>query len=433
MNWKKLAPVFLAGFLMGVAVRAVLAAEDIYGHLKVLAEVIQHIEDDYVEKTDIRKVIHAAASGMMRALDPFSSFSSPEVHKQMKSDIQGEFGGIGIRISKEGEWLTVVTPLPGTPAWELGILPGDRIVRIDGEDARDIDLAEAVGKLRGKPGTKVRIHVMREGWKEPKEYEITRANIPIEPIGSVRMLEDGIGYIRLSEFNQKAQSAFEKALGDLKKQGMEALVLDLRNNPGGLLEQAVAVASEFLPDRKLIVYTEGRTHRRQEYRSAVSAPYADLPLAVLINRGTASGAEIVAGAIQDHKRGLLLGTTSFGKASVQTDWTLHDGSGLRLTTAKYYTPSGRSIHRDPKTGLGGILPDILVPLSPQEEQELMRKVFEKELSEMKAKVPGVPPQMQQMPERLEDPQLNRAVEHLKTRSLWLKQIAPTGSPKTHTP
>ncbi|OGR51323.1 MAG: hypothetical protein A3I11_07315 [Elusimicrobia bacterium RIFCSPLOWO2_02_FULL_39_32] len=378
--------------------------------LKILIEVFDYIQQHYVEEKNAKDLLNGAAHGMVRTLDPFSQFLEPESHKEMQTETEGQFGGLGIRIEIRDEWLTVMTPIPDTPAYRAGILPGDKIVKIEGVSTQGISLQDAVRKLRGQPGTIVKISIVHEGLKEPLEISLIREIIKIESVRS-RMVEGKIGYLQLIEFSAKTDKDMNRAIQNLLNEGMEALVLDLRYNPGGLLNVAVNVVKSFIGDQKLIVYTEGRKANRVEYKADPQSPYAKLPLVVLVNGGSASGSEIVAGALQDHHRALILGTTTFGKASVQSVIPLSDGSGLRLTTAKYYTPAGRAIQRDEKNGKGGIAPDILVEL-PREMEIKIRRQQEEIYGKDRA-----PRSVIKKEEQVEDIALRRAMEFLKARAL----------------
>src|ERR1035437_4336939 len=356
------------------------AIDQTYEDMKMLVEVLNLIRDNYVQEIDTKKLVYGAATGMVRVLDPFSQFLEPDAHKEMKSETEGEFGGLGIRIALRDSLLTVITPLPGTPAYRQGVLPNDRIVKIDGETTQDYTIEQAVKKLRGAPGSKVALTIAREGEKELKEFALTRELIKIESIKS-KMLDKEIGYVRLAEFTQRSAIDFALALKSLESKGMKNVVVDLRNNPGGLLNVAVDVCRLFIGNNKLIVYTEGRRQPKQEFRADAVAPYASLPMVILVNRGSASGSEIFAGCLQDYKRAVILGSESFGKGSVQSVIPLADGSGLRLTTAKYYTPSGRTFHRDEKTGKGGITPDIVIDVPREVEIKLQsqeEEIFNKQ-------------------------------------------------------
>jgi carboxyl-terminal processing protease len=343
------------------------ASDDIYGQIRVLAQIMVYVRENYVEEPDMKKLIYGAADGMVRTLDPFSQFMEPQDAKEMKVHTEGHFGGLGIRIatSKDG-WIMVVTPIPGTPAWRMGILPEDKIIKVEGESTKDWSTDQAIEKLRGKPGTKVTITIYREG-ADPFDVTITREDIPLVTITGTRMLNDSVGYFRITEMNAKTVEEMDKALVELSQKGMKSLVIDLRNDPGGLLTTAIDICKRFVGGKKIIVYTQGRRFPRQDFLGDEVAVYADLPLIVLINRGSASGAEIVAGCMQDHKRGIIVGMESFGKGSVQSLLPLDGEASLRLTTQKYYTPSGRCIHRDPKTKIGGIDPDIAVDVSRETE------------------------------------------------------------------
>ncbi len=345
------------------------AADQTYEDMKMLVEVMNLIRDNYVQSVESKKLVYGAASGMVRGLDPFSQFLEPDAHKEMKTETEGEFGGLGIRIAIRDSILTVITPLPGTPAYRQGVLPGDRIIKINGDTTQDITIEMAVKKLRGVPGSKITLTIGHDGEKELKDFTLTRELIKIESIKS-KMLTTDTGYIRLSEFTQRSAIDFDAALKGLKTKGMKAVIVDLRNNPGGLLNVAVDVCRLFIGGNKLIVYTEGRRQPKQEFRADGQAPYTGLPMVILVNRGSASGSEIFAGCLQDYHRAVILGSETFGKGSVQSVIPLADGSGLRLTTAKYYTPSGRTFHRDEKTGKGGIIPDIVIDVSREVEIKL---------------------------------------------------------------
>lgn len=379
--------------------------------LKILAEVYDYVKQNYVTEKSDKELVYGAAHGLVRTLDPFSQFLEPEAHKNMQTETEGQFGGLGIRIEMRDDWLTVMTPIPDTPAYRAGILPGDKIIKIEGESTQGIKLQEAVRKLRGVPGTQVTITIVHEGSQEPQDITLTREIIEIKTTRS-RMLENKVGYVQLIEFNAKTDSDMVKALKDLKTAGMESLVLDLRNNPGGLLNIAVSVTKRFLGGKKLIVYTEGRKAERVEYRADAESLFENIPMVILVNGGSASGSEIVAGALQDHQRALILGTTTFGKASVQSVIPISDGSGLRLTTAKYYTPNGRVIQRDEKTKTGGIGPDIIVEVPREIEIKLRRQE-----EEIYAK--DRPPQsVVKKEEQVEDVPLKRAIELLKARAVF---------------
>ncbi|MBF0188275.1 MAG: S41 family peptidase [Magnetococcales bacterium] len=344
--------------LLHVGIGNVLAVSQItYEKLKVFSEVYALIKSSYVEEVDEKSLLYGAIDGMLETLDPHSSFLTPESFNEMKVDTRGEFGGLGIEITRGNRAIKVVSPIEDTPAFRAGMKAGDLIVRIDEESTQDMDLMEAVKKMRGKPGTDITLTVARKGKREPLKFTLTRAVIKIRSV-KWRMEEDKIAYIRVIQFNEQTYPLLERAVDELKgkvKDGkLNGLVLDLRNDPGGLLDQAVQVADAFL-DEGRIVYTKGRLDGKDMAFDARSGDLVkDAPIVVLINSGSASASEIVSGALQDHKRAIVMGTRSFGKGSVQTIIPLSDGSGLRLTTAQYYTPSGRSIQAK------GIEPDIIV-------------------------------------------------------------------------
>lgn len=391
--------------------------DNTYKQINLLLDVLKYTEENYVEEVDKEKLLISAIKGMLKPLDPFSQFMEPDVYKELKVETEGQFGGLGIRITIRDEWLTVITPLPGTPAYKAGILPNDKIIKIEGESTYGITIEEAVKKLRGTPGTKVTITIAREGVKEPIEFTITRDIIKIEVI-KYKMLQDNIGYIALYEFNNNSYDDMVKALSELKKKGMKSLILDLRNNPGGLLDQAVKIAKLFIGENKLIVYTEGRRSPRKEYRADMTAPYSDVPIALLVNSGSASGSEILAGALQDNKRAILIGSRTFGKASVQSVIDLGNGYGLKLTTARYYTPSGRCIQRDENvkstaTYTGGIIPDIVIDVPKDVEAKLYQQREEIYIPGKEGTTPAVKKE-----DQVEDVVLNRAVEILKAIQIY---------------
>ncbi|MGH7394802.1 MAG: S41 family peptidase [Candidatus Methylomirabilales bacterium] len=334
----------------------VVATDEAYEKLKVFTEVLTLIQANYTEEVNSKDLVYGAIRGMLETLDPHSAFMPPEVYREMQVETQGSFGGLGIEITVRDRQLTVVAPIEGTPADRAGILAGDRIVKINGEPTKDMTLFEAVRKLRGPRGSQVTITILREGFTEAKDFAITRETIEVHSVRSFD-LGDKIGYIRMASFQEKTARDLERTLEQFQTDGVKAMVLDLRNNPGGLLSQAVQVADFFLQKGQLIVYTEGRA-RNQDLRFSAehTKTLPQVPMVVLVNGGSASASEIVAGALQDHRRAVVLGTQTFGKGSVQTVIPLNDGSGLRLTTAKYFTPRGETIQGK------GITPDI--PVEP---------------------------------------------------------------------
>ncbi len=349
--------------------------DDLYRQIELFSDAITAIQHDYVEKVPSKDMIYGALKGMLSALDPYSQFMDPDTFKELQVETEGEFGGLGIEITIRDNLLTIITPLDGTPADKAGLKAQDRIVKIEDKITKDMTLTEAVKLLRGKPGTDVTLTIMRESEDNFKEITVTRDIIKIKAVRRAEILKDNIGYIKLTDFSEKTKSDLDLALEKLAKDGMDSLIFDLRNNPGGLLISSVETVSEFLPTGKLIVYTKGREKNQNiEYRATGKTKFKDIPLIVMINGGSASASEIVAGAIQDHKRGIILGTKSFGKGSVQTVIPMRDGSALRLTTAKYYTPLGRTINEK------GIIPDVSVKAELPREKKLVKKeknIFDK--------------------------------------------------------
>lgn len=331
------------------------AAAD-YQELQLFTDVLTIVKRSYVEEVTIKDLVYGAIDGMLASLDPHSGFMSPDIYKEMKIDTRGEFGGLGIEISARDGVLTIVSPIEDTPASRAGLEAGDHILKIEEEYTKDMEIMEAVHLMRGKPGTSVTITIMRSGFEKPQPFTLEREVIKVKSVKS-KNLENGFGYIRLAQFQERSGEDLNNALDQLRKDNdgpLRGLVLDLRNNPGGLLDQAVEVSDKFLTEG-LIVYTQGREDDAQmEFSAMHSGTEADYPMVVLINGGSASASEIVAGALQDHGRAVIMGTQSFGKGSVQTIIPLSDESGLRLTTAKYYTPNGTSIQAR------GIVPDIEV-------------------------------------------------------------------------
>jgi carboxyl-terminal processing protease len=349
--------IFFAGFLTGdiTANRHAAQANVAFGKLKAFGDVLSIIQASYVEEPKVDELINGAIKGMLQTLDPHSSYLTPDMLKQVEVETKGSFGGLGIEIGVKDNVLTVIAPIEDTPASRAGLLAGDKIVRIENESTRDMSIMDAVKRMRGEPGTKVTVWIVREGSAEPKAYTITRDIIKIRSV-KAKSLGDGIGYIKLNQFQQDTDHELEKALQVQVKEkgGIKGLVLDLRNNPGGLLDQAVKVADKFI-ESGLIVYTDGRIENQKfKYTAHKEGTYLGFPIVVLVNAGSASASEIVAGALQDHGRAILLGTQTFGKGSVQTILPMEDGSAIRLTTARYYTPNGRSIQAK------GIEPDIVV-------------------------------------------------------------------------
>jgi carboxyl-terminal processing protease len=414
---RKIALVTLSALIIGAVFPYVdFALDQTYQQLKVIVDVMELIKDNYVEQIDPQKLVYGAAKGMVAELDDYSQFMEPDVYDRVKSDTEGEFGGIGIRVDYTDGWLTVVTPMPNTPAWKAQMLPGDKIIKIEGVSTKEMIIDDAIKKLRGKPGTQVKITVAREpedknsDWTT-KDLTLTRELIKSENVKS-RMLGDKIGYVKIIEFTGHVTEDFSKALGELKGKGMEGLVLDLRYNPGGLLASAVDISKLFLDGNKMIVFTKGRkAENYQEFRANGDPPYGNLPLVILINRYSASASEIVSGAMQDNKRAVIVGERSFGKASVQSMIPLSDKSALRLTIAKYYTPSGKSIQHDANNEHGGIYPDIEVKVPLETEKKLIQQSDEIYYPGKDEKADAKKKDM------VEDEVVNRAVELLKAREV----------------
>ena len=328
---------------------------DSYENLKVFADALSIVEKNYVEDVDNKDLIYGAINGMLSSLDPHSSFMPPESFKEMQVETKGKFGGVGIEITMKEGVLTVVSPIEDTPAFRAGILAGDIIIKIDDVPTKGMTIMDAVKRMRGKKNTKVVLTIYREVEPEPIDFSIIRDIIKIRSVKS-KVLEDNYGYVKVTQFQERTTGDLKKALKELKKKTgkLKGLVLDLRNNPGGLLDQAVKVSDLFLSEG-LIVYTDGRMEaQKMKFYATGSDTEPQYPIVVIVNAGSASASEIVAGALQDTGRGLILGTKTFGKGSVQTILPMEDGSGIRITTARYYTPNGRSIQAE------GITPDLIV-------------------------------------------------------------------------
>lgn len=384
--------------------------DDLFRQVGLFSDALAIIQTDYVDEVSSKNLIYGALKGMLASLDPYSQFMDPDTYNELKVSTEGRFGGLGIEITIKDGLLTVITPIEDTPAWRAGIKANDRIVKIDGELTRDMTLIDAVKKMRGNPGDAVNLTILRESEKRILEFKIVRDIIKIKDIKDAKILEDGIGYIRLVEFRENTPRDFKSTLKKLNKQGMNALILDLRNNPGGLLDMAVGVAENFVERGKLIVYTKGRKASQDlELVSQARQPILNLPLVILINGGSASGSEIVAGCLKDYKRAIIVGTKSFGKGFVQTVIPLSDGSALRLTTSKYFTPLGKQIHGQ------GIIPDIVVEEARLELKELTEPRIEKaeDIFEELEKKPE-----EKSKDYKSDNQLIRAVDALKAIKIY---------------
>jgi carboxyl-terminal processing protease len=404
------------------------AKDDPYQQLEMFSRVLERVRRDYVDgdKVTYSNLISSALKGMLDSLDPHSEFMAPVKYNELKEDTQGSFSGVGLQVGVRDGVLTVVAPMEDTPAYKAGILTGDHIVKIDGQSTERFTMNDAISKLRGEADTKVTITISRPG-SEPRDVELTRAEIKLftaKDINNQRefpLPDNKIGYIRLTQFGENTADELEDGLKKLEQQGLEGLVLDLRGNPGGLLDQAVAVSEKFVKAGQPIVSTEGRTpggdlHRRS---SGQGKKRTSLPIAILVNGGSASAAEIVTGALQDLKRAMVIGETTFGKGSVQSILPLPDGSALRLTTAKYYTPSHKVIHEH------GIKPDINVALNDDEEAAIqLRRQPGGEASledTLKAFPEDRRERLRELAKNNRDAQLERAVDYLRGQNLFGKR------------
>ncbi len=376
-----------------------------YDQMQILARAMQLIRQDYVDDTKIsyKDLTYDAMRGMLSALDPHSQFMDPEDFKSMQEDTKSEFGGLGVVVGQKNGVFTVINPMEDSPGFAAGILPGDQILKINGQTTDKLSLQEAVEKLRGKVGEKVTLTINRPATKEIKDYELTRAMIKVPSVKDAQILPAHggarIGYVRITQFNEPTADELSKALDKLEKQGMDALVLDLRYNPGGLLNSAVDVSGQFLPPNTMVAFTQGRTPSKEYRTENRKGPPRRYPLAVLVNYASASGSEIVAGALKDLNRALLVGDTTFGKGSVQSVIALPDGSAVRLTTAKYFTPGKNLIHQH------GVTPHIRATLTYEQETELLRARRPKEDGSKDTSV-------------FMDPQLERAVAALQGTILY---------------
>lgn len=378
-QWLVLTCIFTLVSVLGMKdifeVRAV--QDETYQKLEIFTDVLEKLKQNYVEEIEGEKLVYGAIRGMLQTLDPHSSFMPPDIYKELQVETKGSFGGLGIEITMRDGILTIVSPIEDTPAFRAGVKAGDRIIKIDGDLTKDLTLFEAVKRMRGKKGTDIVITIIREGLDGSKEITITRDVIKIRSVKS-ELLDDDFGYVRITQFQENTIKELKKALESLqsdRSEDLKGFILDLRNNPGGLLDQAVQVSDEFLDSGK-IVYTDGRVKtQKMEFYAHPQKGELTCPMIVLVNGGSASASEIVAGALQDHHRAVVLGTRTFGKGSVQTIIPLADGSGLKLTTAQYFTPSGRVIQAE------GIEPDLVVPnVLPADTGKPIRYVREKDLS-----------------------------------------------------
>lgn len=393
------------------------AEDNGYDNIAVLTRAMQLIRQDYVDekKTNYRALTYAALKGMFNSLDPHSRFMEPRELKGMEDDTKSEFGGLGITVSSREGVLTVVSPMEDTPGFRAGLLPGDQILKINGEATEQMELGRAIDRLRGEAGQKVTLTIFRPGNKQIKDYVIERAIIKVASVKGGKLLDAKltgdakIGYVRITQFNEPTAAELSAKLDALESQGMQGLILDLRNNPGGLLESAVDVCGQFVGPNTQVVSTEGRVASAKKiYKTAVDAKKRPrYPMAILINGGSASASEIVAGALRDLKRAILVGETTFGKGSVQSVIELQDGAGVRLTTAKYYTPSKQVIHEK------GIAPSIRATMTPDQEALLTLQRREAGLEESDKKLLAT----------FRDTQLDRAADSLKGMILYASVAA----------
>src|SRR5918995_2526394 len=365
--------VSLSILLVGIALGFVLAGQWVpnvsavprqdYESLEAFTNILSIVKKNYVEDVNTKSLVNGAINGMLSSLDPHSAYLTPDLYKELQMDTQGRFGGLGIEITIRSGILTVVSPIEDTPAAKAGIKPGDQIFKIEDEFTKDMSMVDAVKRMRGLKGTKINLTIKREGVTDLVEFTLVRDTIRVQSVRS-RNLEEGYVYVRLAQFQERSDRDLQRSLEKLaaEKTGIKGLVLDLRNNPGGLLTQAVRVSDLFL-ESGMIVYTEGRIEaQKQKYFAQKDGSWLEFPVVVLVNGGSASASEIVAGALQDHKRAVVLGTKTFGKGSVQTILPLDDSSALRLTTARYFTPGGRSIQAT------GIVPDIVLDNLPADSK-----------------------------------------------------------------
>ncbi|NPA57799.1 MAG: S41 family peptidase [Aquificae bacterium] len=386
--------IFVAGLMFGINAKT--KNDQLKEDLELLGiytDVFKLVKEIYVEPVESKKLIYGSLRGMMNSLDPYSAFFPPEEYKEFTTETHGEFGGLGIEITMENHKLIIVAPIEDTPAWKAGLKPGDIIMEIDGKPTDKMSLMQAVKLMRGKPGTKVTLTIWRKGVEKPFKVTITRAIIKIRSVKTKELENGKIGYIRLTQFQENSAADFRKALEKFKDK--DGIIIDLRNNPGGLLSTAVRIADMLLKKGDLIVYTKGRTPRSNEEFFSQMRPVIplDVPIVVIVNKGSASASEILTGALRDNKRALAVGDKTFGKASVQTLIPLPDGSGIKITTAHYYTPSGKLIMDK------GITPDIVVHMTQEEEMERLKAEREAKIHGKKVKV--------------EDPQLDAAINAVK--------------------
>ena len=393
--------------------------DSVYSCLAIFTRALQLVRQDYVdaEKVDFRALTYNALRGMLSGLDPHSQFMEPDNFKDMQDDTRSRYDGLGLVVSAKDGVLIIVSTMEDTPAAKAGLVGGDQILKINGATAEKMQLPDAITALKGKPGDQVTLQILRPSSKEVLDFALTRVEIKVDSVRDAHLIDPAlsgdykVGYVRVIQFNEPTAEDLGKKIDELQKEGMQSLLLDLRNNPGGLLNSAVDVCGQFLPAKTMVVYTEGRTAsaRKEYYTSSVPKPRPDFPVAVLINGGSASGAEIVAGALKDLNRAILVGETTFGKGSVQSVIGLPDGSAVRLTTAKYYTPGKQVIHQH------GVAPTIRATLTVDQERALStrRNNLDRQSGE-DGKRDFVD---------TGDPQLERALDALKGMMIYRQQMA----------
>ncbi|WP_373045011.1 S41 family peptidase [Vulgatibacter sp.] len=409
---------FVAGIAFHASIDSARAAG--YGKLDVFARVLAFVENNYVDEVDGDQLVYGAIKGMLASLDPHTIFLPPEEYQAMRADTSGEFGGLGVEVMADEASLLVVAPIDDTPASRAGIKAGDRILAIDGESTKGMSVAVAVRRMRGALGTRVILSVMREGFDAPLQLALLRDRVRVQSV-EWRLYPDGRGYVKIKSFQERTDEHLGKALGAMREKNggkeLAGLVIDLRNNPGGLLDQAVRVADRFVGEG-LIVSTEGRGGRQLEAERAHAAGTEPAyPLVVLVNGGSASASEIVAGALQDHDRAVVLGTTTFGKGSVQTVIDLDDGSGLKMTIARYYTPKHRTIHGK------GVEPDLVV-----KDEEAGEAVAVNALAHGKGRIEPVATSRNAENLQVIDQQLDRALHALGSWERFRAELARKAKP-----
>ncbi len=401
--------------------------DDPYQQIELFTRVLERVRRDYVDGQELNyhDLIQSALKGMLSSLDPHSEFMDVSRFEDLKEDTEGTYGGVGLQVQARDGALQVIAPMEDTPAFEAGIMTGDRIIEIEGKSTERLTQGDAIGLLRGAPGSPVSITVQR-GTQEPREYTLERADIRVYSVKDIDnrrefpVGDDRIGYVRLTQFGERTADELEEALRQLEARGLDGLVLDLRGNPGGLLDQAAAVCEKFLERGQPIVSTEGRNPANNTRRLASGrGRVRKLPMAILVNGGSASAAEIVSGCLQDLKRAVVIGEQTFGKGSVQSILPLQDGSALRLTTAKYYTPSHKVIHEQ------GITPDITVPLTEDEEIAIQLRRIPGGVSNLEDALKAFPEErravLRDLASQAADPQLERAMDLLKGVNLFSRR------------